>query len=142
MNKNNPYSHLWWLSGIAALAACLVIFIGTSKAEVAVGNAQATVVSPLSVQITPAPPLSGTIVSVEEANERAAAGAPVLRINSTPPSTGQAITAAASTAEAASSTAVSVTVNPDGSLSVSGQGNGIAFTVTQPSTNAVTIEYN
>jgi hypothetical protein len=142
MKKNNPHSHLWWLSGIGAMAACLVISVSPSKAEVAVGNVQATVVSPLSVQITPAPFLSGAIVSVEEANRRATAGTPVLRISAPPPGAGPAITAAATTVKAASSTAVSVTVNPDGSLSVSGQGNGIAFTVTQPSTNAVTIEYN
>lgn len=138
MKKNN----LWWSAGIGILTVYLVMSVGTSKAEVAVGNAQATVVSPLSVHIIPAPSLSGIIISVEEASRRAAAGTPVLRINSAPPGASPAITAAASAVEAASSTAVNVTVNPNGSLSVSGQGGGVTFTVTRPANNVVTIEYN
>jgi hypothetical protein len=144
MKKNNLYKRIGWSVGIGILAVYLVMPFSTSKAEVAVGNAHATVVSPLSVHITPAPSLSGIIVSVEEANRRATAGTPVLRIGFPPPpgATSPAITAAASTAEAASNTAVSVTVNPDGSLSVSGQGSGVYFTVARPAKNVVTIEYN
>jgi hypothetical protein len=143
MKKNNLLKRIGWSVGIGILGVFLVMSASTTKAEVAMGNARATVVSPLSVHIVPAPSLSGIIISVEEANRRATAGTPVLRIGFPPPSaTGPAITAAASTAEAVSNTAVSVTVNPDGSLSVSGHGNGIIFTVTQPANNVVTIEYN
>ena len=142
MKKNNLSKRIGWSVVIGIPAVYLVMSASTTKAEVAVGNARATVVSPLSVHIIPAPSLSGIIISVEDASQRATAGTPVLRVGSPPAGTGPAITAAASAAEAASSTAVSVTVNSDGSLSVSGHGNGITFTVTQPTNNTVTIEYN
>lgn len=136
-------------------AVCVLVIGGLALtadggAATATGTATATVLESVSVSTSVPPPvpagggtlpaLSGTFFTLERFTGSLSPSGPLLRVGSDP-SPGAALTGAGVAPSIVDKGAVNVTLNADGSLSVSG-GSALTFSVSQPDVGVVNIEYN
>ncbi len=173
MKKNNSRQNFLQRAATYALVIGSLALAGDGNAQTATGTATATVLEAVTIIIIPPPIISPPPLPVPEGIERPPAvsdtvatpeeflasqspSAPLLRALAPPPEAAE--TAAQSEAAAqsgstgagaaapsdANSTIVTVTINPDGTVSASGA-PGLKLTVSQPDADGVvkiTIEHN
>lgn len=140
MNKND-----FQQNRLAQAVAC-VLAIGSMAWVHNSDAATATVLESVSViviapeEVVTTPVLAGTVFTINSFTESLSTSNPLLR-SAPPPADVVSGTGGAGAPPAADSAAVVVTVNADGSLSVSG-GSNLMFALAQPADGAVIIEYN
>lgn len=153
MKKNKLKLKLIQHAGTCTFAIGCSTLVGNSGAETTVGTANATVVAPLQVNVVTNKSVLVNEVTINSVLDRMAASTPLLRSQSSPPSGAAASTAtergpASPSSSAANSAAVNVTVSANGSVAVSGGGEGLGFTVSQlgdatgTGSDTILIEYN
>jgi hypothetical protein len=136
-------------SACALVIGCL-FWARHCEAATAVGSASATVIdsTPIIVNFpTLTPALTSTVFTIQSFTESLSTSGPLLRVGVTPPAPETGATSpqlgagTGGAPPAASTAAVTVTRNADGSLAVSG-GTALTFAVSQPAGGPVNIEYN
>jgi hypothetical protein len=129
-------------AGACALLIGSLALTGDSDAGTATGTASATVLQ--SVSVTFSSPFlstfSGTTFTIERFTGSLSLSGPLLRVGPEP-SPGAVLTGAGAAPSIADNATVYVSLNADGSLSVSG-GSGLTYAVSQPGAGVINIEYN
>ena len=143
MNKNDFQQNRLAQAVACVLAIGSVAWAYNSDAATATGTATATVVEAVSISIkkvVTTPALSGTLFTIESFTSSLSLSGPLLRFGSAPPPCA-VLSGAGAALLIADKATVNVTLNADGSLSVSG-GSGLTFAVSQPGACVINIEYN
>lgn len=138
MIKNEFPQKILRQTGACALVIGSLALTGDGGAATATGTASATVLE--SVSVTFSSTFSGTTFTIESFTGSLSLSGPLLRVGPDP-SPGAVLTGAGAAPSIADNATVNVTLNADGSLSVSG-GSGLTFAVSQPGVGVVSIEYN
>lgn len=142
MIKNEFPPKILRQAGACALLIGSLALTGDSDAGTATGTASATVLQ--SVSVTFSSPFlgtfSGTTFTIERFTGSLSLSGPLLRVGPEP-SPGAVLTGAGAAPSVADNATVYVTLNADGSLSVSG-GSGLTYAVSQPGAGVINIEYN
>lgn len=142
MIKNEFPSKILRQVGASALVIGSLALTGDSDAGTATGTASATVLQ--SVSVTFSSPFlstfSGTTFTIERFTGSLSLSGPLLRVGPEP-SPGAVLTGAGAAPSIADNATVYVSLNADGSLSVSG-GSGLTYAVSQPGAGVINIEYN
>lgn len=142
MIKNEFPPKILRQAGACALLIGSLALTGDSDAGTATGTASATVLQ--SVSVTFSSPFlstfSGTTFTIERFTGSLSLSGPLLRVGPEP-SPGAVLTGAGAAPSIADNATVYVSLNADGSLSVSG-GSGLTYAVSQPGAGVINIEYN
>lgn len=138
MTRNDFPQKILRQAGACALVIGSLALAGDGDAGTATGTASATVLE--SVSVTFSGLFSGTTFTIESVTGSLSLSGPLLRVGADP-SPSAVLTGAGVAPSIADNATVNVTLNADGSLSVSG-GSGLTFAVSQPGVGVVSIEYN
>lgn len=138
MIKNEFPPKILRQAGACALVIGSLALAGDGDAGTATGTASATVLE--SVSVTFSGLFSGTTFTIEHFTGSLSPSGPLLRVAANP-SPGAVLTGAGAAPAITDKATVNVTLNVDGSLSVSG-GSDLTFAVSQPGAGVVSIEYN
>ena len=139
MKKNDFRQSFLRQTGACVFVIGSLAMTSDGGAATATGTATATVLESVSISIS-APALSGTLFTIESFTGSLSLSGPLLRFGSAPPPCA-VLTGAGAALLIADKATVNVTLNADGSLSVSG-GSGLTFAVSQPGACVINIEYN
>ena len=140
-NSLRPTFSAVFKPGVACVLVMGSLFLASRcEAATALGAARATVVDFASVVVN-LPALTGTVFTTQSFTDSLSTSGPLLRVGVTPPVPEGAGSGAGGAPPAASTAAVTVTRNADGSLAVSG-GAALTFAVSQPAGGPINIEYN
>ncbi|MCY1163890.1 hypothetical protein D9M73_37570 [compost metagenome] len=146
MIKNEFPPKILRQAGACALLIGSLALTGDSDAGTATGTASATVLQSVSVTFsspflsTISDTFSGTTFTIERFTGSLSLSGPLLRVGPEP-SPGAVLTGAGAAPSIADNATVYVSLNADGSLSVSG-GSGLTYAVSQPGAGVINIEYN
>lgn len=146
MIKNEFPPKILRQAGACALVIGSLALTGDGGAATATGTASATVLESVSVTFsspfssTFSNTFSGTTFTIERFAGSLSLSGPLLRVGADP-SPGAVLTGAGAAPSITNNATVHVTLNADGSLSVSG-GSGLTYAVSQPGAGVINIEYN